>query len=183
MKLYLTCLCILHRWHIVAAFWGGAASRVGTRQERRRTCHFTLGGNPSRVTIVQNNRQEMVKHIILTRWALWHGQFHCCHRWRKEGNSFSRYSERGEIKMLSSFSVCLLCVFASPCLCVWVCQAGPGPGRVSWVTMAMRRQPLKLEFGVWAYLLSCLELDEKICTTFITVWYKWCFCQQLVSLA
>lgn len=121
MKLYLTCLYILHRWHIVAVFWRGAVSRVGTRQERRRICHFTLGGNPSRVTIVLDNRQEMVKHIILTRWALWHGQFYCCHRWkegRKEGNSLSCYSEQGQMKMLSSFSIFLFCIFAFPCLCV-----------------------------------------------------------------
>lgn len=72
------------RWYIVTAFWRGALGRVGTRQESRRICHFTLGGNLSRVTIVPHNRQEVVKHIILTHWALWHGQFYCCHGGRKE---------------------------------------------------------------------------------------------------
>lgn len=72
------------RWYIVAAFWRGTAGRVDTRQESRRICHFTLGGNLSRVTIVPHNRQEVVKHIILTHWALWHGQFYCCHGGRKE---------------------------------------------------------------------------------------------------
>lgn len=72
------------RWYIVALFWRGTMRRVGTRQESRRICHFTLGGNLSRGTIVPHNRQEVVKHIILTHWALWHGQFYCCHGGRKE---------------------------------------------------------------------------------------------------
>lgn len=118
MKLYLTCLYVLPRWHIVAAFWRVAVSRVGTRQERRRICHFTLGGNPSRGTIVLQNRQEMVKHIILTRWALWHGQFYCCHRWKIRRKLLLVLP--WEIKMLSFFSIFACCISASPCLCVWV---------------------------------------------------------------
>lgn len=90
------------RWYIVAVFWRGAVGRVGTRQESRRICHFTLGGNLSRGTIVPHNRQEVVKHIILTHWALWHGQFYCCHGW-KEGNAVSRYSELRQMRPHSLF--------------------------------------------------------------------------------
>lgn len=123
------CLYILPRWHIVVVFWRRAMSRVGTQQERRRICHFTLGGNPSRVTIVLHNRQEMVEHIILTHWALWHAQFYCCHRWmggRKHLLVLPRTGRDKDAVVLCYLSLLYLCFSLS--LCVFVSIVCPRPG-------------------------------------------------------
>lgn len=108
-------------------------------RERGRICHFTLGGKPSRATIVLHNRQEMVKHIILTHWALWHGQFYCCHRWKGGRKLLLMLPRAGRDKDAVVLYYLSLCISSSLCAVVFLMSPPVSMADVSWVTVVVRR--------------------------------------------
>lgn len=168
------CLYILHRWHIVLVFWRGALSRVGTRLQRRWICHFTLGGNPSRATIVLYNRQEMVKHIILTHWALWHGQFYCCHRWRVERKLLLMllWAGRGKDSVIL-FHISLLYACFSLCVCACVC--------VCWAFVKVLYIKLLLQKCIF-YKLRIITIIQKTNSNNIMIMYSFILLTQNLLL-
>lgn len=162
------CLYVLHRWHIALVVWRAPLRRVGTRQKRGKICHFTLEGNPSRAAIVPHNRQEIVGHIILTHWALWHGQFYCCPGWKRPLSQVTLSSHRPRR--------CLFCLCFTLSVLVWEFVSARSQGLCHHgdnviILFFTRWKPVSLQQQTLLYCDNLLLKSLKsLIVSFIRIW-------------